>query len=87
MNNPGQPAPPPLHDRQEMTVLDEPILLHSFRLTPTLAVWTVSGHPIGVLMPEGELWRRGCLSDSDSLQNCLEAMVRDFRADQAVTRV
>lgn len=85
MSNSGQPAPPPLHDRQEMTVLDEPIFLHSFRLTP--AVWTASGHPIGVLMPEGELWRRGCLGDADSLQNCLEAIVRDFHADQAVTRV
>ena len=50
-------------DRVNYTILEEEIYVHSFRLCPLLAVWTVSGHPLGTLDPVGMLWRRGCAQE------------------------
>lgn len=80
--NQKQPAPPPMLDRKEFLVLDEKVWVHTFRLTPTLAVWTDSGQPIGVLLPEGEGWRRPADEEGFALEDCLEAMVRDYHAAQ-----
>jgi len=74
-------------DRVNYTILEEEIYVHSFRLCPLLAVWTVSGHPLGTLDPVGMLWRRGCAQEPQELEKALEDMVRDWRADQGVTLV
>lgn len=80
-------CPPSAQQRRLLEILDEKIWVYSFLQTPTLAVWTDSGHPLGTLTPDGENWRRGCEPDAWALEDCLKSMVLDFRAGQPVAIV
>lgn len=95
ISNPGQvqgpDSPPATHRKQEMTVLGEKIWLYAFLQTPNLAVWADAGPALGILEPAGEQWQRcGKLDEPQSLEDCLEGMVRDYHeatAAQGVTCV
>ena len=58
-------------DRVNYTILEEKSMSIRFRLCPLLAVWTVSGHPLGTLDPVGMLWRRGCAQEPQDLEKAL----------------
>lgn len=92
ISNPGQvqtsDSPPVTHRKQEMAVLGEKIWLYAFMQTPNLAVWADAGPALGILEPAGEQWQRcGKLDEPQSLEDCLEGMVRDYHEATAAQGV
>lgn len=92
ISSPGQvPAPdspPPVGHRKTMTILGESLAIYAFLQTPTVAVWTEDKNlPLGILFPDGELWRRSHEDKAQTFEACLESMVRELRKDEPVTCV